>query len=182
MVIALVPVGNSKRLKNKHFLDFCGKRIIDAVIDNLEETGAFSRIIVYSHADIRVKNAEVIRDERLEGVLPLIFDAIRRYGENVFVLGGDMPLANRSSILPLLSYPEQLSVVPRWRNGYMEPLHSLYSTSCINYEPEGRSINRFIERIPRIYFPAEDLPPNAFFNVNTQEDYERLKNLCRGNL
>ncbi|MFP3255927.1 MAG: hypothetical protein RXP30_05820 [Thermoplasmata archaeon] len=180
MVIALVPVGKSKRLENKHFLDYCGKRIIDSVVDNLINSGLFSKIVIYSYFEFNIDRAEIIIDKKLQGVLPLIIDAMERYSENIFVLGGDMPLATYFS--PLLSYPEQLSVIPRWKNGYIEPLHSLYSISSLNYYSGERALHDFIEKIPRVYYPAEKMPEYSFYNINTREDYSSLIKKCNGNL
>lgn len=181
MVVALVPVGNSRRLKNKHFLDFCGRRIIDAVVENLNSSGLFSRVVIYSYRYFNIDGAEIIIDGKMDGVLPLIMDAMERYRENVFVLGGDMPLADSKSISPLLTYPDNLSVIPTWANGYMEPLHALYSITAHSKTKE-KSLQKFIMGIPRIHYPAEKLPPEAFFNVNTPEDYRRLVDVCHGNL
>ncbi|MEM3327250.1 MAG: hypothetical protein QW037_02605 [Thermoplasmata archaeon] len=181
MVIAVVPVGISRRLSGKHFLEFCNKRIIDVVVENLNESNLFSKVIIYTINNFDIKNAEIIIDKWRTGVLPILIDALERFNENVFLLGGDMPLANSKSFFPLLLYPESLSVIPKWENGYLEPLHALYSKSALNFQKNKNSMHEFIEHIPKVFIKAEKIGKMAFFNINTNDDYIELKKLCYGN-
>ncbi len=182
MVIAVVPVGNARRLNDKHFLDFCGKRIIDVVVENLTMSGFFSKVVIYTVKKFHVLNAEIVMDNWNRGVLPVLIDSLKRYRENVFLLGGDMPLANKESFSKLIVYPESLSVIPKWKNGYIEPLHSLYSVSALNFFNNNVSMHDFIKNIPKVFVRAEEIDKNAFFNVNTMEDYLELKKICNGNI
>jgi molybdopterin-guanine dinucleotide biosynthesis protein A len=65
-----------------------------------------------------------------------------------------------------------------------EPLHAVYSKACINtidecMSLEEKSLHSVLSRVRAEYVPAELYcePEDAFFNINTREDYERAVRL-----
>jgi len=74
------------------------------------------------------------------------------------------------------------AAVPMWRNGYIEPLHSVYRVeTCLEASrstiEEGElSVRAMISRLKRVnYVEAEALgDPRHFLNLNTLEDLENL--------
>ncbi|MGC9176246.1 MAG: NTP transferase domain-containing protein, partial [Thermoplasmata archaeon] len=166
MVIALIPIGDSKRLKNKHFLNIGGKKIIEIIVDKISNISFFEDIVIYSTVPVKIKNTNLIIDQEKKGPLNVLLKVLKIYEKNVFLLAGDMPFISAEYIEKMLIYPEQLSVIPRWENGYLEPMHALYSKSCLNYN-EKESFHEFIKYIPKIFLKAENFPRYQFFNINT---------------
>jgi len=74
------------------------------------------------------------------------------------------------------------AAVPMWRNGYIEPLHSVYRVEpCLKaskstIEDGELSVRAMISRLRRVnYVEAEVLgDPRHFLNLNTVEDLERF--------
>ena len=79
--------------------------------------------------------------------------------------------------------------VPRWGNGYLEPLHAAYSSDFKDFlenkiEAGQYAINRAIRESDACYIEIESLPEEwrkSFFNVNTREDLRRIRGI-RGNI
>ena len=75
--------------------------------------------------------------------------------------------------------------MPRWENGYLEPLHATYSRAFREILEEkiktgNYALNRAIREANPYYLPIESLPEEwreSFFNVNTREDLGRIRNL-----
>lgn len=181
MVIALIPVGDSKRLRGKHFLKLGSRRIIDIIVEKLFWSKLFDEIIVYSIHDIKIKNATTVIDYEREGALNVLIRTLKEFNSNIFLIGGDLPFFSIESIKKMMIYPDQLSVIPKWSNGYMEPMHALYSISAKEY-PRKRSFHEFIEQIPKIFLRAEGFPEYEFFNMNTLEDYILAKEIYRSTI
>ncbi len=114
--------------------------------------------------------------------------------ELILLIGCDMPFINPKVIT--LLYDQIMgeksgynAVIPRFPNGYIEPLCAIYRK-----DPTVKALERaiaeqcfemrkFIEFIPRTYFlpvsEIEQIDPklSTFFNVNTRDDLEELVNL-----
>lgn len=176
MVIALIPIGNSRRLKGKHFLKLGDKRIIDHIVEKLYLSNLFEKIVVYSVKEIEIKNAIILIDYEEKGALNVLIKTLNEFNSNVFLLAGDLPFFSIEHVKRMMVYPDQLSIIPKWSNGYLEPMHALYSISAKYYE-EKASFHEFIEQIPKLFIPAESFPSYEFFNINTLKDYQQAKEL-----
>jgi len=107
------------------------------------------------------------------------------------VLADDLPFVSGSVLEALLQLcsPTTEAVVPRWPNGFIEPLHAVYRTTpCLAaarraIKEGGRRMASMIERLGYVVWePTEGLrrlDPQllTFLNVNTHEDLERIKGL-----
>jgi molybdopterin-guanine dinucleotide biosynthesis protein A len=100
------------------------------------------------------------------------------------VVACDMPFLNSK----LLNYMLQLSidydaVVPRLDNGMIEPLHAIYSKSCLEkmkerLESDQLKVHRFLDTIRVRYVERAECQEHdpkllSFFNINYQEDLDR---------
>jgi len=104
------------------------------------------------------------------------------------LVGCDMPFLN----VPLLRYLLELSptfdaVVPKIGDN-LEPLHAIYSKNCIDpirhlLERGEHKVNSLFPQVKVRYVEGEELnrfdPQHmSFFNVNTQEDLDRARQLA----
>ena len=97
-----------------------------------------------------------------KGPLGGIYSALKnaRY-ERVFVLACDMPDLDPRILGLLLDHGESEVVVPRWRNGHLEPLCSLYSKSQMPLVEEMLAsgtlkISELFGRVEKTSFPIID--------------------------
>lgn len=97
-----------------------------------------------------------------KGPLGGIYSALKnaRY-ERVFVLACDMPDLDPRILGLLLEHGESDLVVPRWRNGHLEPLCSLYSKSQMPLVEEMLAsgtlkISELFGRVMKTSFPIID--------------------------
>ncbi len=177
MVSAVVPVGDSKRLEGKHFLEIDGKTILDFLGERLENSNLFNKIYFYSTKKIGLKWGETIVDDEKNGVLYVLTKALKIIDDDIFFIGGDMPFFDKSSALKILEKFECKSVIPKWKNGYVEPLFSLYHRSLKSFGVMKGSMADFINEIDKEFIKSEDLNPITFFNINTITDYHIAKNI-----
>ncbi|MGC8584581.1 MAG: molybdenum cofactor guanylyltransferase [Thermoplasmata archaeon] len=168
-MIALIPVGKSRRLKDKHFLHINEKRMIDYIVDKIMDCNFFDDIVVISYKKIEIKNAVLIIDNDLLGVSNAMKQAMEKFDNDVFLIGGDMPFVSCESISMLFGYPGSLISIPRWSTGYFEPLHAFYPRS-ITF-PERKDMRSLLEKNMFVSVRAENFPEYTFFNINTKEDY-----------
>jgi len=107
----------------------------------------------------------------------------------VLILPSDTPLLSSETLIRLLKHVDiHEAAVPRWPNGYMEPL-----IAAVRREPALRAVQSLVElRIasPRelyklldtVYVDVYALTPNPeveFLNVNTHENAARAEELLR---
>jgi molybdopterin-guanine dinucleotide biosynthesis protein A len=178
--LATVLVGHSNRLPNKHLKYVVnGKRLIDLVVENLESLGF--DVIIYSKYHFPAP-APIIMDNE-NWIVPSIISLLKNLNKGTFIFGGDMPLIKKESIEIMEKHLDHKMVVPKWNNGYVEPLHSYYSPQSIQafekiLKTNNPSLHSAIEICDDVYYiRAEDLDPLTFFNVNTPQDLQTLKKI-----
>lgn len=177
----VVLVGNSKRFPKKHLMRVGEKRLIDIVVENLMSM-EFD-VFVYSKYEFPISVPIIYDDE--PWILPSLIHLLKEFGKGIFVFGGDMPLIRREAVEKMIPHVSHTAVVPRWKNGYLEPLHAYYSPRIINaFEKEMKyekpSLHDAILKCKDVhYVRAESMPELTFFNVNVPEDLESLKNIMK---
>ena len=179
---AAVLVGESQRLPRKHLkIVDKGKRLIDLVVENLR--AAELDVIIYStyHFD---SPAPIILDHS-KWIFSAVISILEKLNRSLFIFGGDMPFINKKEIERMAEYTSHNIVVPRWKNGYLEPLHAYYSPKVLPiFRKElsygNTSLHLAIKKCKDVYYlPAEEMEPETFFNVNTKEDFLLLKKLIK---
>ena len=207
---AILAGGKSSRLgRDKGLLNICGKPMFLWV---LEACRPYANKILIVTSDIKqkkayeerlnhfnVENVKVVVDEESGVRCPLIGakTAFRNAeSEYTFLLSCDIPLVDGNILQLLISISKGYdAVVPRWPNGYIEPLHSIYRTDKALAAAESSlasqryDMRSMLEKLDKILYISiliiKKFDPHlhTFLNVNKKEDLKRaeriLKTRCR---
>ncbi len=169
-----------------------GKSLIECVIERLEPlTDKILVVTSREQFDLPVAcKAEILPDLYPDkGPLGGIYTGLlASKSSHSIVVACDMPFLNAG----LLRYMMELSpgfdaVVPRLGEEMVEPLHAIYSKSCLDsmktqLERNQLQVNSFLKKAHIRYVErreCERLDPQllSFFNINSQSDLERAMSL-----
>ena len=188
MIGAVLAGGKSRRFgSNKLLYRIDGKPLVLHTIEKLESCPSLEEVVLIASPEnagsLERFGRRVVVDELLVGPLGGIYTALKL--GDAFVVAGDMP-----SIVPELveviigefQGKEVDACVPRWPNGYIEPLHAAYSRKFIRaikkrLDGGEYQIKRALEIAKVCYFPLEGIPKEwhvSFFNVNRKEEVKRI--------
>ena len=203
---AILAGGKSSRLgRDKGLLDICGKPmflwVLEAcrpyankiliVTSSIKQKKEYERYLEH----FSVKGVKIVVDKESKIRCPLI--GARTAFENAeseytFLLPCDNPLVNGNVLQLLISMSENYdAVVPRWPNGYIEPLHSIYETDkAFNAAKSSLAAHRFdmraiLERLDKILYVSTliikkfDHNLFTFFNVNSPMDLKKLEKIMK---
>jgi len=180
---------NIRMGKNKAFLEVHGQRIIDRTAKLFKEI--FSQVILvtntpleYSYLDIEIVADLIPKSGSLIGIYTGLFYSAYAHS---FIAACDMPFLNRKVIEYLITISKYYDVViPHLPDGY-HPLHALYSKRCMKFTEEliGEDNLKIIDFFNKVKvrevtsdeISSLDPTMNAFLNINTPEDLEKLKEL-----
>lgn len=124
-----------------------------------------------------------------KGPLGAIYSALAHAAhEWLFVSACDLPYLDPRIVTELCSEVEEGTevVIPRWDNGYLEPLAALYNTSVLNsleknLESGIRKITDFFDCLDNVKGIAVDqlieegrISSRCFYNINTKKDFKKL--------
>ena len=127
-------------------------------------------------ADFPVKVDVVPEKGPLGGIYSALSHA--RYNQ-VFILACDMPFFDVRLLKELQKFGAYDIAVPRWQNGYYEPLSALYSKSIMNeiekmFEQNITKISKLYSRVSQIaelnideLIRSDAISPNCFANINS---------------
>ena len=203
---AILAGGKSSRLgKDKGLLEIHGKPMFLWVLETCKLYAKNILIVTSSNEQKRsyeeclekfnIRSAKVVVDEESEVRCPLIgaktaFE--NSESEYTFLLPCDNPLINGSVLQLLISMSENYdAVVPRWPNGYIEPLHSIYKTDKALVAAESSlASQRFdmrgmLEKLRKVLYIStlviKNIDPDlyTFFNVNSVSDLRKLEKIMR---
>ena len=189
MIAAVLAGGRGRRFGgDKLLFKISGKPLILYTIERLESADRINEVVLVASKEnvekLRVLGYEVMVDELLVGPIGGIYTALSL--GDAFVVAGDMPLLVPEFVdfmVERFKLTKKPVCVPRWKNGYLEPLHAAYSADFRDFLGEriraGQyAINRAIREIKACYIEIESLPEEwreSFFNVNTREDLGRIR-------
>lgn len=175
--------------ENKAFLEIQGQRIIDRIAELLK--GIFSQVILvtntpleYSYLDLEIVTDLIPKSGALIGIYTGLFYSSYSHS---FITACDMPFLNRKVIEYMITISRHYDVViPHLPDGY-HPLHALYSRRCMKFieelirEDNLKVIDFFnkvkVREVTSDEISSLDPTMNAFLNVNTPEDLEKVKEL-----
>lgn len=192
MAAIILSGGKSKRIfADKPFLKIDQKAIIEREIEILSTI--FARIIIVTNSPDKYRYLKLdLISDLIPGKGPLggIYSGLTvSEDQHNFVLSCDLPFLNAN----LISYMKELTgqhdvIVPK-RNGFLEPLHAIYSKDCLTSIKKHLDENdlriqsffsdanvKYIEKTELERFDPEGV---AFFNVNTEEDLKRAKAMAK---
>lgn len=188
MLGAVLAGGRSKRFGGDKLLFRIGGRpLISYALERIESASLIEEVVIVASADnagrLRSLGYEVVVDELSIGPIGGVYTALGL--GDAFVVAGDMPLIVPEFIDLMIQKflgSEKLACVPRWANGYLEPLHAAYSKAFRRVLEErirsgDYSLNGAIRSADVCYLNVEKLPSlwkEGFFNVNRRSDLRKL--------
>ncbi|MCK8824455.1 molybdenum cofactor guanylyltransferase [Fuchsiella alkaliacetigena] len=186
--------GKSSRMEgaNKPLMKLGNKTMIQHLIDKLSIL--FKDVIVatkqpelYSDYDVQLAIDEFEHQGPLSGIHAALKVSEDQYN---FIVACDMPLLNLDLVRYMLKQPVVDVLVPKI-DGKLEPLHTIYSQSCVpkieKAIAKGKfKIIDFWDQIDVKYIEEEkirsiDPQLNSFFNVNNRQDYQQALDLLTEN-
>ncbi|MEM2675300.1 MAG: molybdenum cofactor guanylyltransferase [Candidatus Bathyarchaeia archaeon] len=193
--------GFSKRFgSDKGLTTLLGKPLIKYVLDAVDDVVEEAIIVGSSNEQAEAyskalgSNVKVIVD-RYEVRSPLVgaltgFNEAK--GEYVLLLPCDTPLVSRDVLALLLELCiNRNAAIPRWPNGYIEPLHAAYRTkpaldAAEKALTEGKlDLRSMIERLRGIRYISTlvlqqfDPELKMFLNINTPLDLKRAEQILK---
>lgn len=198
--IAILCGGKSKRFGSDKTFHYIGdKTILELVYDKFKNR-TDDIFLQTSNNDIDRKNKFKfninIYHDVIPGKGPLggIYSALSNAKYNkVFVVAGDLPFVDKKIISELITFDDFSIVVPKWLNGFVEPLCALYSKDVLpiikkRIDSDNLKINDFFKELGNDhtgsfkikYLRVEDLIQNSkiakkcFNNINCLEDLDKI--------
>jgi len=193
--------GFSRRLgQDKGLVKLAGKPLILHVLDRIQGTVNETVVVVSSDhqsvvfAPLLDRRASVVVDEH-ETQSPIVgattgFENAR--GEYSLLLPCDTPFVSSNVASLLLDLcVNKSAAIPRWPNGYIEPLQAAYQTkSALNAAKraleQGKldlrsmiSYLRGVRYVSTLVLQQVDPRLLTFFNINTPEDLKRAESMLR---
>jgi molybdopterin-guanine dinucleotide biosynthesis protein A len=188
--------GKSRRLgHNKLQEDIGGKSLIVRVIDTLVMLGGDIIVVTGAIPDanwgLDPKKVKMVVDILPDaGALGGIYTGLlaSETFDNL-VIAGDMPFLNTALLRYLIDIVGGFdAVVPRLE-GYIEPLHAVYTRRCLPHIKEGiqngqRDIRSFFPFIRVRYVEGDEIdrydPRHlSFFNINNEWDLEKAREIVK---
>ena len=193
--------GFSKRFgQDKCLIDLVGKPLVLHVVDRVSSVADEKVVVVGSNA-LREALSNVFKSkirvvvDKYEGQSPLVgaltgFESVN--AEYSLLLPCDTPFVFSEVVALLLDLcVNKGAVIPRWPNGYMEPLQAVYYTkSAIEAAKKAldegkRDLLSMINYLHGVRYVStlvlQQLDPKllTFFNVNTPEDLKKAESMLR---
>ena len=209
IAIAILIGGKSTRFgSDKGLYEFQGKPLISYLLNTLSEGAYDIFLIAHSYKqvqnyidniDIKKIKAFILDDNELVPNLKLhapllgLYSAYKELSKlgykRTFTLSCDTPLIKYEVIKFIIEESKGYDCcIPRWNNGYIEPLLAIYPTKNAYFRSEEKLLKKefqltnLVENKWKIKFLSiedsikpfdEDLV--SFININTREDLKRLK-------
>ncbi len=179
--------GESHRMaKDKAFLEIDGELIIERILKVFKDI--FDEIIIvtntpefYISYDVILVGDVIEKKGPMSGLYSGLINSKRNYN---FVTACDMPFLNRQLISFMMGLAGNNDIViPRIKD-FLEPLHAIYSKSCIpfieGYLKDGNSGLRELLGGCKVRYVEEEeiiqIDPDmkSFININTPEEYDKI--------
>lgn len=184
--------GFSRRFgSDKGLVSLMGKPLVRHVVDKIPPV--FNEILIVVSSEQQKKNFEFVvgndvkyvidKDNRQSPLIGSITGFENAIGDYSVLLPCDAPLISTRIIQLLLDLcNNRTTVIPRWPNGYIEPLQAVYHTESALIAAkkaftEGHlNMRSMIKKIAKVHYVSttilEIYDPDllTFFNVNTPQD------------
>jgi len=190
VTVAVQAGGRSSRMgRDKALIPLAGIPLIEHVLSRAKGLGdellvTTNRPDDYAYLGVRMAQDREPGAGSLHGLLTALEAA---QGKTVLVLACDMPFLSRPLLEHLVGLADQASVVIPRRGGEFEPLHAVYSRSCVNPIREAllagqRRVTAILSRVPHLIVGDDTLmgfDPDgwSFFNINTPRDLARAEQI-----
>ncbi len=179
--------GQSRRMgRDKAFLKFQGKRMIDLAVEKM--TRIFPHVVISAnHQKYGEWGLELVFD-KVPGKGPAggILSVMEKYPEkDLVVLGCDLPFVPDDLLYFLMDMKKDYDCVIPQENKKLHPLCAIYGHSCLpvfrkNLAQNKLKIQKILDELNTLVLPVnEDLPfysPHILANINTPEELKKWKN------
>ena len=182
--------GMSRRLgRNKAVEKIGSERLIERVMNRLSQVSSETIVVVAEESRTQALDlpdgvrtaADLYPDHGSLGGIFTGLSAAR--GDHAIVVACDMPFLNTGLLQFMVDLAPDFDVVVPRLDGRPEPLHAVYSKSCLRpietrLKRQDLKVALFFEEVRVAYVDEEDIdlfdPERlSFFNVNTQEDLDK---------
>ncbi len=174
---------NSRMGSEKGLLEVEGQRIIERIIDELkqvvDEIIIISNNTTYNYLNYKVC-ADIIKDC---GPMSGIHSALTHSStKKNLLISCDMPFITKDILKKIIANSKDCDVAIPKHDGLLEPLCAVYSKKCIKSFEEcikkekfklTDSFKYFV--VKKINFTKKELSENEFLNINTPQEYQRIK-------
>ncbi|MHA2407403.1 MAG: molybdenum cofactor guanylyltransferase [Candidatus Ranarchaeia archaeon] len=199
LTIAILAGGSSNRLPNKVSMDLHGTPLVVHVLRQVSRISPNVLLVLHDKNQNEIlrpilpKKTKIVYDvpapkpSALVGIISALKIAKT---EHVLILPGDAPFIHHELLHYLISFaPKYNAIIPQWPNGWVEPLHAIYSKNAalpvfMRYFPETKKrLIEIIREIPKVHFiPIDELrkfDPDllSFVNVNTPQDFKQARSI-----
>ena len=177
------------KIANTPLINHVVKRVSSLVNEIIIVTNSKKKINLYSKEIIGVKVAFFLDIYDSIGPLGGALTGLKHSaGDYSLIVPFDTPFLSKKILSLLFDLCKQQSaVIPRWPNGHIEPLHSVYQTKeaykaaldAVNKNE--KKVRSIIQRLQNVYYVStkilQSFDPNllTFFNINTPSDLEIAK-------
>lgn len=180
--------GKSRRMgSNKSLLPLTGARFIDHVYRCM--AALFHEVIIVTNSPDLYKEIPCRKVPDIyyaQGSLAGLHSGLlHAKNEKIFVVACDMPFIMPAVVKEICSHAHQGDVVIPYSSNGHEPLHALYGKRCIPAMEQVldaglKRIVAFFDQVKTVELPQEtirrhDPEEKSFQNINTPEDYFRLR-------
>ncbi|ASJ11951.1 molybdenum cofactor guanylyltransferase MobA [Thermococcus thioreducens] len=188
MLGILLAGGKSRRFeRDKLLFRVDGKPLIQYAFERLESASLIDKIVVVASPEnaraLEELGYRVVVDRMLLGPISGVYTALGL--GDAFIVAGDMPLIVPEFVDYIIARFERSGgrvCVPRWENGYLEPLHAVYPAEFRSVLEQrigngDYALNRAIRSTDACYIGLESVPEEwllGLFNVNRKEDLKKL--------
>lgn len=199
--VVILAGGFSKRFgQDKCLIDLVGKPLVLHVVDRVSSV-VNEKVVVVSSDALREALSNMFKSktkvvvDKYEGQSPLVgaltgFESVN--AEYSLLLPCDTPFVSAEIVALLLDLcVNRGAVIPRWPNGYIEPLQAVYNTkSAIEAAKKAldegkRDLSSMINYLYGVRYVSTlvlqqlDSKLLTFFNVNGVEDLKRAESMLR---
>jgi len=199
--VIVLAGGFSKRFgQDKCLISLVGKPLVLHVIDRVSTLVDERVVVVGSNAPRETlsnlfKSRTRVVVDKYEGQSPLVgaltgFESVD--AEHSLLLPCDTPFVSAKIVALLLDLcVNKSAVIPRWPNGYIEPLQAAYNTKSAMEAAEKalkerkRDLSSMISHLRGIRYVStlalQQLDPKllTFFNVNTAENLKKAESMLK---
>ena len=181
--------GKSKRMagNDKAKLMFDGETFFDRIKNSLSDFGEV-KISVDQSIRFPDNQTEIIIDPFPDcGAISGLYAALDNTCYDwVFVIANDMPLAEKNLINFLCSFvnEEYDAIIPVTRDGRLHPLCALYHKRTLPLVKQQIEAGNYrvmdaikLMKVKEVYLRETEYADEVLMNINTPEDYKRLKEL-----
>lgn len=195
--IILAGGQSSRMMTDKALLKLGNKTVIEIIADKMKNIFSEVAISTNNIDEYKFLNLPLIKDIFInKGPIAGLHSSLKySASEKVFFISCDMPLVTSEIITFISSYNSDKNIILPEENGRIQQLCGVYSKLLIpiiediilesekNLNIKG-SIYELIQRVSTETVNVESLifyNKNLFLNMNTPEDYERIKKIYEKN-